>query len=309
MMSENQIKRITPRQLKAEYNSIGILFVIIFVISALLKIGYGFLIPFLQDHLVNVDLTALDQLIRLALTLIVMLIPFAVYAKRKGLRISELFAPVRSEAHAAVTLLIAGLALNLLLTFVTGVISLMLSFTDLKLVMEPMMLEGSLAVRILSIIRSVLVFPLCAEFMFRGVCLKNFSRMGNYFAIIASALLFAVVQGNPVYIVSSFVLGLFLAVVTMRFNSILPALFIHIAINLQTLLLQQIPLKYSWIIGLSCVVIYALAIVLLIRYRHHRIIIKRENDPWILFRYFFTSGWVAATIVLYLFFNRLMMGM
>ena len=307
-MSENQIQRITPRQLKKEYNSIGKLFVFIFIISAILRLGYMTLLPVLKSYPLSLDWNAIDLLVKIILTLILMILPFYIYSRIKKISNSELFASCKSEAHTALTLLIVGLALNLLLTFITGIISMGLSVTGLRLVDEPMMLEGTLAVRTLSILRSVLIFPFCAEYMFRGICLKSFSRMGNYFAIAASALLFAVVQGNPVYFVSSFVLGIFLAVVTMRFNSILPALFIHIAINFQTLVLQQIPLKYSWIVGLSCVVIYVLAILMMARYRHNRMIIRRETDPWILFRYFFTSGGIVLTLILYLFFNKLMMG-
>ena len=79
--------------------------------------------------------------------------------------------------------------------------------------------------------------------------------MGNYFAIFASSLLFSLMHGNLINILPSFCLGVFLAVVTMRFNSILPALIIHIAINLQTVALRLVPVQYSWVIGLSCVVL------------------------------------------------------
>ena len=307
-MSENQVKRITPRQLKSEYNSLGFVFVAIFVLSALIRIGYLALVPILQNVSQITDWKAMDQLFRLVTTFILMIVPFMIYARKKQINTAQLFSPCKSEAHSVITLLVIGLALNLLLTFVTGIISMLLSFTDLQLVAEPMMLEGTLAVRTISVLRSVLIFPFCAEFMFRGICLKSFSRMGNYFAIFASSLLFAVIQSNPVYFISSFVLGVFLCVVTMRFDSIIPALVIHIFINFQTLLLQQVPVKYSWIVGLSCIVVYVLAILLTSRYRSNRIIIKKEADPLILLRYFFTSGFIAATLILYLFFNQFMLG-
>ena len=93
-------------------------------------------------------------------------------------------------------------------------------------------MQGKLPAVILSVVQAVLIFPLCEEFIFRGVCLRSFGRMGNYFAIFASSLLFSLMHGNLISILPSFFLGVFLAVVTMRFNSILPALIIHIAINL-----------------------------------------------------------------------------
>lgn len=106
-------------------------------------------------------------------------------------------------------------------------------------------------------------------------------------------------HGNLISILPSFFLGVFLAVVTMRFNSILPALIIHIAINLQTVALQCVPVQYSWIIGLSCILIYALALAALIRNRHQRIIIRREANPWVLIQQFFLSWAMVITLILY----------
>ena len=152
---------------------------------------------------------------------------------------------------------------------------------------------------ILCLIYIVVISPFCEEFIFRGVCLRSFGRMGNYFAIFASSLLFSFMHGNLINILPSFCLGIFLAVVTMRFNSILPPLLIHIAINLQTVALQQVPVQYSWIIGLSCVVIYALALFALIRGRHKRIIVRKEANPWILIQQFFLSWAIVITLAVY----------
>ena len=198
----------------------------------------------------------------------------------------------RGESINFVGFVLIGLALNLLLTFTVGILALVLSWSNIQFTSSELILQGKLPAVILSLIYIVVISPFCEEFIFRGVCLRSFGRMGNYFAIFASSLLFSFMHGNLINILPSFCLGVFLAVVTMRFNSILPPLLIHIAINLQTVALQQVPVQYSWIIGLSCVVIYALALIALIR-------VRKEANPWILIQQFFLSWAIVITLAVY----------
>lgn len=78
------------------------------------------------------------------------------------------------------------------------------------------------------------------EFMFRGVILGKMRKYGDSFAIIASSLLFAMMHGNLQQISFAFIGGMFFAFVTVKTNSLLPAMIIHFANNLLSCILQVI---------------------------------------------------------------------
>ncbi|WP_370776557.1 CPBP family intramembrane glutamic endopeptidase [Holdemania massiliensis] len=298
-MSERVVQTVTPRQLRWEFNGIGLTFLVVFALAAGVIFGYQWLTPILEPYYQTVDRQAAEMGIRIVVTLVVMLLPFQVYAALKKIKTGRFFGACQGEWREILELILIGLALNLLLTFIVGILALVLSWSNIQFASSEMIVQGKLPAVILSVVQAVLIFPLCEEFIFRGVCLRSFGRMGNYFAIFASSLLFSLMHGNLISILPSFFLGVFLAVVTMRFNSILPALIIHIAINLQTVALQCVPVQYSWIIGLSCILIYALALAALIRNRHQRIIIRREANPWVLIQQFFLSWAMVITLILY----------
>ena len=298
-MSDRIIQTVTPRQLRREFNGVGLTFLVVFALAVGAAFGYQRLVPLLEPYYQTVDRQAAEAGIRIAVTLIVMLLPFQAYATIKKMKTGRFFGRCQGEWRDILELVLIGLALNLLLTFIVGILSLVLSWSNIQFTSSQLILQGKLPAVILNVIQTAVVFPFCEEFIFRGVCLRSFGRMGNYFAIFASSLLFSLMHGNLINILPSFFLGAFLAVVTMRFNSILPAEIIHIAINLQTVALQLVPVQYSWVIGLSCVIIYALALIALIRRRHKRIIVRREANPWILIQQFFLSWAIVITLIVY----------
>lgn len=70
------------------------------------------------------------------------------------------------------------------------------------------------------------------EFLFRGVILGKLRKYGDGFAILTSAILFALMHVNLSQIPFAFVGGLFFAFITVKTNSIIPAMIIHFLNNL-----------------------------------------------------------------------------
>ncbi len=86
---------------------------------------------------------------------------------------------------------------------------------------------------------AVSVVPAFAEeFAFRGVLMGTLRKFGDSFAIIASAVIFGCMHGNIVQIPFAFILGLFLAYVDCKTNSIIPSITIHFINNLYAVLLD-----------------------------------------------------------------------
>lgn len=101
------------------------------------------------------------------------------------------------------------------------------------------------------------------EFLFRGVILGKLRKYGDTFAILISSLLFGLMHGNLVQIPFAFIGGVFFAFVTVKTNSMLPAMIIHFLNNLSSCLLQYIQDNFSdYVINLSSVLVFAIIFAL-----------------------------------------------
>ncbi len=80
---------------------------------------------------------------------------------------------------------------------------------------------------------SVAVIPaLVEEFLFRGIILHTIKPYGSTLAILVSSVLFALLHGNITQIPFTFVVGLALGFMTVKEQSIIPAVITHFLINL-----------------------------------------------------------------------------
>lgn len=87
-----------------------------------------------------------------------------------------------------------------------------------------------------------LLGPLLEELLYRGVILQGMRKYNERFAIVISALIFGLMHQNYQQFILAFALGLVLAAVTLKYESIVPAVITHIIVNttgiLTTLVLQ-----------------------------------------------------------------------
>lgn len=78
---------------------------------------------------------------------------------------------------------------------------------------------------------SCIIAPITEELFYRGMLLKVFSRANQRFAIVATAVFFGLGHGNLPQFMLAFLLGIFLAHITMKHNSIVPSIIVHIFVN------------------------------------------------------------------------------
>lgn len=80
-------------------------------------------------------------------------------------------------------------------------------------------------------IYTCIIAPITEEFFYRGMLLKAFSKANQRFAIFATAVFFGLGHGNLPQFMLAFLLGIFLAHITMKHNSIVPSIIVHIFVN------------------------------------------------------------------------------
>lgn len=87
-----------------------------------------------------------------------------------------------------------------------------------------------------------LLGPVLEELLYRGILLQSMRKYNERFAIFLSALIFGLMHQNYQQFVLGFMLGIPLAVVTVKYNSIIPSICTHIIVNttasVTTVLLQ-----------------------------------------------------------------------
>ena len=81
------------------------------------------------------------------------------------------------------------------------------------------------------VVSSVIAAPIAEELFFRGVVLKQTSRVSARFGIIFSAVMFGLMHGNPYQFVMATMIGLFFGYITVKTDSLIPSIVCHIAIN------------------------------------------------------------------------------
>ena len=75
------------------------------------------------------------------------------------------------------------------------------------------------------------IAPVTEELLMRGLVLKNLSRVSQRHAILLSAFLFGLMHENLMQFMFTFPLGILLGYITIRHNSVTPAIMVHIAVN------------------------------------------------------------------------------
>ncbi len=88
---------------------------------------------------------------------------------------------------------------------------------------------------------TVIIAPLCEEVIFRGFLLKPMRKYGDLTAILVSAVIFALFHGNVDQLAYALISGIFLGIIVVRSNSILPSIILHSANNLIVSVISYMP--------------------------------------------------------------------
>ena len=76
-----------------------------------------------------------------------------------------------------------------------------------------------------------LLGPVLEELLYRGVLLQSMRKYNERFAIFLSAAIFGLMHQNYQQFILAFLLGIPLAVVTIKYNSLIPSIITHIIVN------------------------------------------------------------------------------
>ena len=106
-------------------------------------------------------------------------------------------------------------------------------------------------------------------FFFRGMLLKVFSKANQRFAVFATAVFFGLAHGNLPQFLLAFLLGLFLAHITLKHGSIIPSIVVHIFVNTFVTVMGELDLSGDMeiVLNLSLEALAAFGLLMLLIFR------------------------------------------
>lgn len=153
-------------------------------------------------------------------------------------------------------------------------------------------------------ISTAVVPALVEEFACRGLVMGLLCKYGDRFAIIASAILFGLMHGNFAQIPFAFLVGLALGFISIKAESLWPAVAVHFFNNLSAVVFSYLPVSvnlsniFYTIFLCVCMLLGLLGILLL---RNDKEIFTLQRDGQVVsekkkYLYFFTSVPIIITV-------------
>lgn len=146
----------------------------------------------------------------------------------------------------------------------------------------------------------IIACPLVEEIAFRGCLLSSLSRFGKKFAIIFSAVFYALAHGNFVEMIPAFVIGYLMGKIEIKYDSLQPCILIHIFFNLFIYLFYVLSDQAIVYATVGLVIIYLISLMLCITRKYRFLFIKSNKDIWPTIESFVTTPTIIIATVLFL---------
>lgn len=130
-----------------------------------------------------------------------------------------------------VKLVILAIGLQTAASMISAIIMSILKAFGLESPTADLSATTSLPANLLMYFYACLLGPVLEELLYRGVLLQSMRKYNERFAIFLSAAIFGLMHQNYQQFLLGFLIGIPLAVVTIKSGSIIPAIFTHIIVN------------------------------------------------------------------------------
>ena len=157
---------------------------------------------------------------------------------KRGLHPTEVFRLKKVEIKDAFSLVLLGAGLISVELLVINVLDIFLKgkIGQWAALFPSTELEGSL---VPAAILLVVIVPLVEEMVFRGFLSKAFSKWGPGWAVIFPGIVFALLH-HPIGMVGAFCIASVCGILALKYDSIIPGIFVHAGSNLMVVLIQSI---------------------------------------------------------------------
>lgn len=149
----------------------------------------------------------------------------------------------------------------------------------------------------------ILACPFVEEIAYRGCLVKSFSRFGKKFAIVTSAVIYALAHGSFVEMIPALVIGYLLGKIEVKYHSIQPCVVIHIFFNLFIYLFYIISDTTVIYATAALAVIYLITLIMCLSKKYRFASIKTSQSPWPITEVLITTPTVVISLILFVLYS------
>ncbi|MBQ5319132.1 MAG: CPBP family intramembrane metalloprotease [Oscillospiraceae bacterium] len=220
------------KKIRRNYNTIGIVLLVVYAVTiAVCTACYWIFCPETNyDEYGMMIIGFKETIIGGCFPAIVSMLTFGGYCLFSRYRPGELFRTEKVKGGEVFRYVLIILMLQQISFFCTILLSTAFYRVGLEVPSTNMVYEHTPSVYVADVISSVILAPIGEELIYRGVVLRCSAKVSQRFAIFFSAFVFGIMHGNPYQFVLGFMLGIPLAIITIRSGSLIPAIICH-AVN------------------------------------------------------------------------------
>ena len=214
------------RQIRKKYNLVAAVLLVNIIIFNGLAVGSAFFkdSPVWDDEFFSTAFSCCVPIISEITAIIVgiklLRLDFKPLATRDGFNGGTMF-----------KLITLSLGLQTAASMIATIITSILKMFGLEAPTADLSATTSLPANLLMYFYACLLGPVLEELLYRGVLLQSMRKYNEKFAIFLSAVIFGLMHENYQQFILGFLVGIPLAVVTIKSGSIIPAIFTHIIMN------------------------------------------------------------------------------
>lgn len=169
-----------------------------------------------------------DSFTIIAVEIVALCIPFGIMALINRKKYVTPVVPAKKIAFGKLVLWVGfGMLCCVGADYIVGILSALSDAAGYSLEQPEMLEPNSLFSCVLSVLATAVIPPICEEFAMRCCGVGLLRKYGKGFAVAAVAMIFGLVHGNIVQFIFASLIGVILGFVTVKTDSILPAIFIH----------------------------------------------------------------------------------
>ena len=251
---------ITRRQAKKQINTLGTSLIIYILLTELLWYGSSLLQQSHPGIFLGYDPELVTMLFTMIMWIIIATIPFSISASRLDLDLKDYLGKPKMSVAKQISLTCVGVGIMLAVTAIPSLFYMLVHTSSVPYEFVGVFTtKNNILKNVVYFILMVLVKPVCDEIIFRGIIQRQLGHYGRYFGVLASAFLYMISRPTLTEAIPSFFLGWYLALITLRFHSIRPAIKIHIFISFFDWLINITPQSLVLIPTVMIVIIYIIA--------------------------------------------------
>ena len=291
---------ITTRQAKRQINHFGRSLLIYILLFMGVRYGSHALFSRFPQLMFGMDEELAQMVLHGVCMLFVTLIPFTISAAFLRLDIRDYLRNPRLRMDRVIALICIGIGIALTVTSLSTLFYFFFhTNSPVYEFLGDFSTRETLIKNLVYLVLFALIKPVCDEYIFRGIIQRQLGHYGRYFGVLGSAVLYAIAQQTLMEAIPSFVLGWYLSLITLRYHSIRPAIWVHISLQLFLFGLAVIPGNYLWVITVIIVLIYGFAGLFMFQKRVDTNMIRYGATEWKLWRILLTSFSILLCIALF----------